>query len=206
MGIYVYNVRKSNNVRASFEGREVVVHALTYTCKHCDLPTETWDKKYAFPYDAMIARMEMAWGGTRPEFIAIPSDKKFEDGLTVYRWTGGLEWVDCNDLPGEAVGILRKQGRGWVLESHEEAKSRGEKLIGVLRNGPWPVNLWGQTLGCSQPFAVAVVELLAKEKLVEIYRQKYEGDGETKPHWHNEKAARLGAAGMNRFDRILVAQ
>lgn len=197
MGAYVFNVRKSKSVKASFEGRDITVYACTFTCRYGSLPSQMWsdERKYAYPYDALMGRLNNAWNNQRPEFVVIADNEKgIQDGDSVIRWTGGLEWIDTDKIPGEVIGLIRKQGRKWVVELLSDVMLRGEKLLKVLRNGPSPETLWGQTLGCTDRFANAVVAALRNKGLIERYQ--IEGC---------QYMAKLGPAAMDRFDKVVFS-
>jgi hypothetical protein len=224
MSVYVYNIRKSVSIKASIDlpcvahedcqntprlaaacgkasdaRQPIVVHALAYTCKYRDLPDQVsaMDHKYgrrAYPYAALMARIERAWGSERPAYVAITvgdNDDQFEDGALVYAWaSSGFEWFDCNAMNGVVVGFLRKEGRKWVVESMSDVMARAEKLLAVLANGPWPWTLWASTLGCSETFARAVVNHLMYAGKVSVYNAQYTGEDD-KPEWHGQLHARL---------------
>lgn len=113
MGIYVYNVRRSGAKKATLNGTPVEVFTCKFTCRYSALPSQqwsSWDRKNAFPYDLVFGRIERAWGDAKPVYV------RLDETDTVYLWTGGLTWIDCDKLPGTPVGKLVKRGRQWAIE------------------------------------------------------------------------------------------
>jgi hypothetical protein len=109
MGIYIYSVKKSSLRSILVDGVRVEAARLGYHYK----PSWTWHPGNRI-YEAQIARMESAWNGQTPEYVVIGD--KYEEGAQVRgNWPKGVVSCDDYEFPGQSIGTLTRQGRGWAV-------------------------------------------------------------------------------------------
>ncbi len=110
MGVYVYSIKKASRRQVEFDGHKVEAAALTFHYKPCG-----WGfGKSDAPHEATLARIQKGWDGQTPDLIVVG---EWKEGAAVQgAWPKGKAvWTDCNELPGQTVGHLRRLGRGWEI-------------------------------------------------------------------------------------------
>ena len=110
MGIYIYSVKKSSLRSILVDGVRVEAARLGYHYK------PGWsDHRGNRIYEAQIARMEQAWGSATPDYVVIGDT--YEEGAQVRgNWPKGVVSCDDYEFPGQSIGTLTRQGRGWGVK------------------------------------------------------------------------------------------
>jgi len=108
MGIYVYSIKKTSRRNVEFDGQKVEAAALTFHYK------PFFDDRYDRPYEMALGRLDRAWANQTPDFVVMG---EWKEGATVQSgWPKGkVAWNDNCELPGQTLGFLTRQGRGWKI-------------------------------------------------------------------------------------------
>jgi hypothetical protein len=127
MGTCISAVHKSKGFDARLGGQTIRIYPVLYFCRYSSLH-DIWgtNKSRANLLDARLRWMDAAWGDGGPEYVCNSNEYRRE-GDWVYRVKPTFRsYVDTNALPGEFIGLLKRDGRKWFVEqmSLEEAYQR----------------------------------------------------------------------------------
>lgn len=109
MGIYVYTMRKATRRLVLPNGEKVDARYYSYAYKpyYCFIPP-----KEAKRFEAsMNSRAEKAFEDYDNGYVIVGDAGESLEGCYVYRAVRHCTWSDCNEFPGEAVGIIKMKGR-----------------------------------------------------------------------------------------------
>lgn len=119
MGTYIYTMRKATRKLILPDGRKVDARFYSYAYKpYWSLASEPADHR------RLVASMERRAGDAFDDYdngyVIVGDQGESIDGAYVYRSVQQSTWADCNEFPGEAVGIIKQVGqRAFLFKTTE---------------------------------------------------------------------------------------
>lgn len=127
MGIYIYTLRKTSPIKTQLGD----ILRYEYSNRLSALDDYTYGPKYQRILDRHTERFERVTDClVTLEAGGMGKPIRKVDGMYVYRQAKAHPiWFDCDKHDGEFVGVLRKEGRSWVVKTYEqEAESIRKQL------------------------------------------------------------------------------
>ena len=141
MGTYIYGLSAPTKLRQIqlLDGTKAKAARLEFFCRISATDVygayDEKDRRYRQCMVNTLERKRNAWTKVAHEIVyaVLVSGDKPEDGDTVLKLEGTLApyredrfqhdpvWYDCEKYPGEKVGVLRIEGRRWVIVPDEPA-------------------------------------------------------------------------------------
>ena len=118
MGIYIYTLRKASKPIIDNDGNKSKVNFLSYAYKLYNswTPIPAYDRMTA-KYHALADKAYNDYDGGYVVIVDAKTDGKATnlDGHNVYSNLYKSDWTDCDDIPMDYVGYLKKVGKSYHL-------------------------------------------------------------------------------------------
>lgn len=112
MGIYVYSLRKAKSP-IWIDGHRVMANHWQYAWKLSSWSTPESERHE----NLMRGHASRAWDAYDGGFVVATHEGKVRDKYPVYLSVNTPLWSDGQiDEPGECIGVVRREGRKWVLD------------------------------------------------------------------------------------------
>lgn len=124
MGVYVYTMRKATKKLTLPTGQKVDARFYSYAYKPNYSFSEPREHKRFV--GSMERRALDAFDSYDNGYVIVGDQGESLDGAYVYRGVRHATWADCNEFPGEAVGIVTIKGnRAFMFQTTEWAPFQG---------------------------------------------------------------------------------
>jgi hypothetical protein len=111
MGIYIYTYKKKFNKNATLNGEKVVVGTATFLCK------SDFGGRYTPSENREMIRATKLTKGEQPDFITFDGENVYKNNK-VGMWNDGSGFYSGIDYENDFVGVLKKEGRKFVVEEY----------------------------------------------------------------------------------------